>query len=203
MKVKSNIAIGLAAAALLAAASPACATAYFEDFEAGFPAWETGWFGANSDAQDCYGVGGGRGNNPDGLWVAGAGQGCSGTPVRVNFDAPFAATLTSFALDVAGYSGTVLTIFDKDGASLFSGAVALTFGAFGDPGVYSHYGVNSSNGIGGFSFSGAAAGNTSIDNLAANGGTAGVPEPSAWALLIAGFGLAGTALRRRRMSLAV
>ena len=29
-------------------------------------------------------------------------------------------------------------------------------------------------------------------------GTAGVPEPSTWALLIAGFGLAGSALRRRR-----
>jgi hypothetical protein len=31
------------------------------------------------------------------------------------------------------------------------------------------------------------------------GGSGGVPEPSAWALMIAGFGLAGARLRRRRM----
>lgn len=35
------------------------------------------------------------------------------------------------------------------------------------------------------------------------GGGATVPEPAAWALMIAGFGLAGTALRRRRAAVAV
>jgi hypothetical protein len=29
-----------------------------------------------------------------------------------------------------------------------------------------------------------------------------VPEPSVWALMLAGFGLAGTALRRRRFAAA-
>lgn len=33
-------------------------------------------------------------------------------------------------------------------------------------------------------------------------GAAGVPEPASWALMIAGFGLAGTVLRRRRAGLA-
>lgn len=36
-----------------------------------------------------------------------------------------------------------------------------------------------------------------------SGGVAGVPEPSSWALLISGFGLAGGALRRRRALLAL
>ncbi|THD64539.1 MAG: PEP-CTERM sorting domain-containing protein [Phenylobacterium sp.] len=31
----------------------------------------------------------------------------------------------------------------------------------------------------------------------------GVPEPSAWALMIAGFGLTGAALRRRRAAVAL
>jgi hypothetical protein len=35
-----------------------------------------------------------------------------------------------------------------------------------------------------------------------NGGPGGVPEPASWALMIAGFGLAGAALRRRRTALA-
>jgi hypothetical protein len=38
--------------------------------------------------------------------------------------------------------------------------------------------------------------NACFDAFYGNGG--GVPEPGAWALMIAGFGLAGTALRRRR-----
>ncbi|KPF78254.1 hypothetical protein IP88_04270 [alpha proteobacterium AAP81b] len=36
-----------------------------------------------------------------------------------------------------------------------------------------------------------------IDDLG-YGGTAGIPEPASWALLIAGFGLTGAAARRRR-----
>jgi len=44
--------------------------------------------------------------------------------------------------------------------------------------------------------------NVSIDTFANNPGAApppsgGVPEPASWALMIAGFGLAGAALRRR------
>ncbi len=39
-----------------------------------------------------------------------------------------------------------------------------------------------------------------VDGSAVSGGGA-VPEPATWALMIAGFGLAGTILRRRRMAL--
>ena len=38
-----------------------------------------------------------------------------------------------------------------------------------------------------------------IDHFAFNGQSAGVPEPATWAMLIAGFGLAGVSLRRRRL----
>ena len=35
---------------------------------------------------------------------------------------------------------------------------------------------------------------------AVGGGTAAIPEPTTWAMMISGFGLAGAALRRRRVS---
>lgn len=199
--MKKLMLAGAAALALTGYAGAAAATTYTEDFEAAFPAWESGWFGVNSNAETCYGAGQGRGNNPDGLWISTTGQGCNSSPVAVVFNSAFASSLTSFAMDVAGATPTTLTFFDKDGAILQAFNVVLTNGWGSDPGVYSHYGVTSNNGIKGFSFSGAAAGNTSIDNLVAvtnEGGGNAVPEPATWALMIGGFGLAGAALRRRR-----
>ncbi len=42
-------------------------------------------------------------------------------------------------------------------------------------------------------------GDTGIDNISISGG---VPEPTTWALMVGGFGLAGAALRRRRATVA-
>lgn len=36
-----------------------------------------------------------------------------------------------------------------------------------------------------------------FDNIAYNAGNSGVPEPAAWALMLAGFGLVGASMRRR------
>lgn len=194
--LKYVLAAALGAAAMSSGANAAVLT---EDFEAAFPTWESGWFGVNSTARGCYGAGADRGNNPDGLWIASDASGiCDAQPVTVNFTAPFAESLSSFSLDVASFISSTLTIFDKNGATLLSTAVTPTFGGTQDPGVYVRYGTTSSNGIGGFSFSGGANGNISIDNVQAITGAApAVPEPATWALMISGFGLAGAAARRR------
>lgn len=171
-----------------------------EDFEAPFPAWKSGWFGTNSNATNVYcsttGTCTDRGNNPDGLWIATTTQG--GGAADVVFGNVFGATLTSLSMDVAGYSTTTLTAFDINGSQIFSQLVSLTQGAFTNPGTYVNYTITSSNGIGGFSFSGSAIGNTSIDNLVAVQGSLNntVPEPTGLALM--GLGLSALALTRRK-----
>jgi len=192
MKIKMRL---LASALVLCAVGTAANSATLTENFDNVPGWEAGWFGTNSNAQNCYGIGAGRGNNPDGLWVSNGG--CSSQPVNVAFNTGFAAMLTSFSLDVAGFTPTTLTFYDKAGSVLSATSVALTFGALSKPGVYSHYSVTSSTGIGSFSFSGFAAGNTSIDNLVAVTGAA-VPEPGSAALLLIGLGVVGAAARRRQ-----
>lgn len=189
----SVLALGFSSAPVLAA------TTYTENFNQPFPTWESGWFGQQTNAQNCYGVGADRGNNPDGLWIASAtSTGCGTAPVTVKFNAPFASSLTSFSLDVASYVSSTLAFYDASGNLISSTAVFDTFGAMSTPGVYAHYSVSSLTGIGGFSFSGNATGNTSIDNLVAIAGVAGaVPEPATWAMMLAGFGMVGFAARRR------
>ena len=195
-----NLLVGAAAALLVAnAASAATLT---ENFNAvPFGQWQSAWFGTQSNAQNYYVSYNGssidtRGNNPDGLWVS-DGNG-SGTPLTINFNGSFASTLTSFSLDIASHTFSTLTIFDKVGATLLSTVITNTAGAFTNPGVYAFYQTTSSNGIGGFSLSGSAQGNISIDNLTVTTGSGGVPEPATWAMMISGFGMAGAMIRRRK-----
>jgi len=168
-----------------------------EDFEAAFPAWESGWFGANSNAQNYYGIGQGRGNNPDGLWIQDSSSGDQN--IRVVFGNAFALSLTGLSLDVAGYTaGTRLEFFDAGGAVLSDVLITLTNGALTDPGLYANYSINSVTGIGGFRFYNAGVeGNTSIDNVVAQTGQAAVPEPATWMLLGTMLPLLGVGAWRR------
>jgi hypothetical protein len=190
-------AIALAAASI----GSAQAAVFTEDFEGAFPALESNWFGTESNGRNYYCNGAlgctSRGNNPDGLWIIStAGQ---VSPVEVSFDSVFGASLTSFKLDVAGYSTTTLEAFDMSNTLIFSQNVTLTQGAFTDPGIYSSYTINSTNGISRFTFSGNAAGNTSIDNLVATTDlTPAVPEPETYALMLAGLAAVGFMARRRK-----
>ena len=170
------------------------ASVLVEDFEAAFPAWESGFLGINSNLENYYTVAPTldntyRGNNPDGLWLVDDDGINFGDIVEINFSPSFAATLTSLSIDIAGYASATFEIFDASGATLLSTPLTLTFGAETDPGVYANYTANSSNGIGGFRFINAlqAEGNISIDNIILNQlDTGAVPEPTSvlvWSLI--------------------
>lgn len=166
------------------------ATILTEDFETVFPAWESGWLATNSNLTNYYGIGEGRGNNPDGLWIGVA---------DTIFDPGFAQSITSISIDVAGYQPTGIQIYDSLGGILLDAPVTLTGGAFTDPGTYVNFSVSSLQGIGGFRFTGGGVlGNTSIDNVIVelDGTPNPVPEPATMAMFAAGLGLLAF-LRRR------
>jgi hypothetical protein len=103
--------------AVFAPASQAFATTYVEDIEAPFPAWESGWLGTNTNLQNYYVAEEGsphsyRGNNPDGLWIDDGDGVYGGDTVEIKFNNAFGSSLTSLALDIAGYVPTHLKIYD-------------------------------------------------------------------------------------------
>ncbi len=187
-------------ALFLLCSSNAMAAVLTEDFEDAFPAWESGWLGTNSNLQNIYGVGAGRGNNPDGLWID-DGDGVYGTDtVEIIFDSLFGATLSTFAIDIATHiTGVSLQVFDISGVSIFNSSVTQTSGATQNPGIYDSFFVNSSNGISGFSLFSSGfqiEGNTGIDNVSVTSGAATVPEPATLALLT--MGIAGISFSRKK-----
>ena len=189
---------------LLAVALPAAAGTLTEDFNAPFPAWESGWLGVNSNLVNYYFADGYpntfRGNNPDGLWVADSTTVHNSGDVTISFVPSFAATLTSLSIDLALYQPVRFEIFDATGQTLLSDALTAGGNATTDPGVYSHYSATSTTGIGGFRFLGSQIeGWTSIDNVVVNQGESSVPEPAALGLIGLGLlALAGIGRRRAR-----
>jgi hypothetical protein len=118
---------------------------------------------------------------------------------------PTGGSVTLNGFDLGGYfravTTTQVTIVDGLGGILFSSGPITV----GTGNVFRHFSFNltSNNGIG--IQWGPDAFNTGIDNVdfsfTPNGG-GGVPEPATWAMMIAGFGLTGMAIRRRRSAFA-
>jgi hypothetical protein len=160
------------------------ATSLVEDFEAEFPAWESGWLGTNSNLQNYYGKGQERGNNPDGLWLDDGDGIYNQDTVDIAFNPSFGNNLTGFAIDIASWVQSTLVVYDMNNLEIFKANVEPTYGAYTDPGEYINYSVSSNTGISKFSLfstGGQIEGNTSIDNLMVTldkSNEISVPEPS-------------------------
>lgn len=158
--------------ALLLLATQALAEVLTETFDDPLGGWRSRWLALNSNMQNYYVCSGGgdenfRGNNPCGIWI------CDGTPDGesvITFDPTFAATITHFELGIQAFSTSQLTIYDKDGAQIFTTNLTVDYsspyGCFCTP-----FAVDSGNGVGGFSITGGSVeGNTAVDNFSVTTG---------------------------------
>jgi len=118
------------------------------------------------------------------------GQGYGAVGVDLYFNGLGLATLNF--LDQGG--GVIAGFASADGRNPLTGLRDIGFG-----------GIVSDTPVWGFRFTTTGGGqtNTGIDNIrVAAVQSPAIPEPGAWALMIAGFGLAGATLRRRRAAVA-
>lgn len=195
----------------LAATLNAHATTYTENFDAPFPAWQSGWFGTMSNAQnycatnycwigDTWAIGptvsgqyGGIGSG--GMWLGNTNNNPF-TPVQVTFDATFGASLSSLSFDIDSYVDSSLLAFDSNGQQIFSQVLDVHDYHDVPPTTWQHFTITSTTGISSFEITGMTLGNVIIDNVVAT--TAPVPEPASAALLIGGLALVGGATLRHR-----
>lgn len=106
-------------------------------------------------------------------------------------DTSFGFTSLSFT---AGFftAGTVSVFSGANGTGTLLGSLS---GTLGDPNAFAAYSVSFAGVAHSFTAAGGS-GQLGFDDLAF--GTAAVPEPMTWTLMITGFGLTGVAMRRRK-----
>jgi hypothetical protein len=118
------------------------------------------------------------------------------------FSVLFSTDQSQFGFDLVGGDGGTAHVgfFRADGSLIenivLTGLANISYGFSRDGGTKDIRGISIWNDDGG----GIGFDNLKYDVASATTGPGGggVPEPTGWALMIAGFGLAGTALRRRR-----
>jgi hypothetical protein len=112
--------VALPTAHALAELPPAPTVTLTETFDAPFPAWESGWFGQNSNARNyyCYGETSCTESYGTYLWISDP-TGPSGAPVTVVFNTAFGASLLSLQMDLRAYSASNLIVYDSAGAVLY------------------------------------------------------------------------------------
>lgn len=124
-----------------------------------------------------------------------------------NFDSLFQSSAAQITLYVGNDADGAVTTLDRfmgtaintsiyGGGELFSIDVTSYVNAALSAGQFfaARFEVNTPPG----DLTGYRGGNFLTPSVTFTQGTAGVPEPTSWALMISGFGLAGAALRRRR-----
>ena len=120
--------------------------------------------------------------------------------------------------DANGLTGVRLATAADDSGQLVGTQIGANFGLWGQHGISAPYGslVGELGGVFQFlgaNFSGPAWGNGTLNfyywdsnngdnsgSIAFNVSTGAIPEPASWAMMIAGFGMVGFAMRRRRMA---
>lgn len=132
----------------------------------------------------------------------------SGSTLR-GFDINFAQPISAFGLNVYGWGHQII----DHSIALFNAAnQSLGSYTFSQAGLFA--GDTSPNGFAGFNVTGATVSRVRVapdaryqdfvafDNISFVGApTTSVPEPTAWALMILGFGMAGSLFRRQRFLL--
>lgn len=148
-----------------------------EAFDDPLSGWKTRFMGLYSNLQNLYVQYGScwsgpndedcRGNNLDGIWIADDDNSNSNSYIR--FDAGFAETIQSFAMDIGSHIGGTLTVYDADLNVILSSAIPYGCSncAYGSgSNIYHNFAVTSTNGVGGFDITGSwVEGNVGIDNI--------------------------------------